>query len=118
MHRRSLEAHFNDFVSRDGFGYGFDDAVFTCIDLSTGKRQWKKGRYGYGQVLLLGDQGLLIVLSEKGEAVLLEANPKRHVELGRFQALNGKTWNHPVVVGNKLLVRNSEEMACYELAAE
>jgi hypothetical protein len=65
--------------------------------------------------MLLADQSRLLVLSEKGEAVLLAADPERHQELGRFQAVNGKTWNHPVIVRGRLYVRNAEEMACYEL---
>lgn len=110
-----LKPYFNDVVSRDGVAYGFDGAIFCCVDLETGKRKWKKGRYGHGQVLQLTDQGVLLVLGEKGECVLVEANPEKLVELGQFQALEGKTWNHPVIVNGKLFVRNSEEMACYEL---
>ena len=57
----------------------------------------------------------LLVLSEQGEVVLLQANPEQLVELGRFQAIEGKTWNHPVVAHGKLFVRNGEEAACFEL---
>jgi outer membrane protein assembly factor BamB len=110
-----LNPEFPDLVVHQGHAYGFDVNVFCCIDLATGKRCWRAGRYGRGQVILLADQGLLLVLSEKGEAVLLSANPQRHEELGRFQAVNGKTWNHPVIVRGRLYVRNAEEMACYEL---
>jgi hypothetical protein len=60
-------------------------------------------------------QPLLLVLSEGGEAVLVAANPDRHQELGRFQAVEGKTWNHPVIAHGRLNVRNAQEMACYEL---
>jgi outer membrane protein assembly factor BamB len=113
-----LNPEFPDLVAHQGHAYGFDVNVFCCIDLATGKRCWRAGRYGRGQVILLADQGLLLVLSEKGEAVLLSANPQRHEELGRFQALNGKTWNHPVLVRCRLYVRNAEEMACYELTPQ
>ena len=71
-----------------------------------------------GQVLLLADQGLLLVLSEAGEAILVEANPKELKEVARFPVLEGKTWNHPTIVGNRLYVRNAEEIACYELTLE
>lgn len=115
---KEYSPYFNDGVSHEGFLYGFDGPIFMCLDLATGKKQWKKGRYGHGQVLLIADQGLLVVISEKGELVLLEANPKQLVELGKLPALASKTWNHPVITGNRLLVRNDEEMACYELAPE
>ena len=75
---------------------------FCCVDMKNGKRRWKDGEYGQGQVMLLADQGLLLVAAENGEIVLLAANPDSHEELGRFQAINGKTWNHAVVVHNHL----------------
>jgi outer membrane protein assembly factor BamB len=115
---REMKPSFNDFVVHEGHAYGFDGAMFCCLDLGAGTRRWKGGRYGHGQVLLLADQGLLLVTTEKGEAVLLRANPERLEELGRFQAVRGKTWNHPVVAHGRLFVRNGEEMACYELAPE
>jgi hypothetical protein len=90
--------------------------MFTCLSLDTGKARWRGGRYGSGQVLLLADQDLLLILSEKGEAVLVVADPEKHHELGKFQAIEGKTWNHPVIARGKLFVRNGEEAACYELA--
>ncbi len=115
---REMKPSFNDFVVHAGHAYGFDGPVFCCLDLGAGARRWKGGRYGHGQVLLLADQGLLLVTTEKGEAVLLRANPERLEELGRFQAVRGKTWNHPVVAHGRLYVRTGEEMACYELAPE
>lgn len=112
---KKFQPDFNDFVVHKGFLYGFDGNIFACIDIQTGERVWKKGRYGHGQVLLLADQPLLVVLSESGELVLLEPDPQKHVELARFPAITGKTWNHPVIVGSRIFVRNGEEMACYQL---
>jgi outer membrane protein assembly factor BamB len=112
---KELKPEFPDLVVHQGHAYGFDVNIFCCLDLSTGKRCWKAGRYGRGQVLLLAEQSLLLVGAETGEVVLLAANPQRHEELGRFAALDGKTWSHPVVVQHALYVRNAEEMACYEL---
>ena len=112
---RHLDPDFNDFVVHDGHAYGFDGLVFACIDLEKGKRQWKRGRYGKGQVLLLEDSGLLLVISEFGEIVLLRASPEKHEELAKVPALEGRTWNHPVLVGDRLYIRNSQEAACYRL---
>lgn len=112
-----MKAEFSDLVVHDGHAYGFDGAIFCCLDLATGERAWKGGRYGRGQVLLLAEQALLLVLSEKGEAVLLAAQAGKHLELAKFAALTGKTWNHPVLVRNRLFVRNAEQIACYELPA-
>ena len=112
---RYLKADFNDFVTFDGNAYGFDGSIFACIDLTTGARRWKDGRYGKGQVLLLAASARLVVAAETGEVVLLAADPSGHRELARFQAIEGKTWNHPVLVGDLLFVRNSEEAACFRV---
>lgn len=112
---RNLKPDFNDFVVDQGHAYGFDGAVFASINLATGNRNWKGGRYGKGQVLLLEDSGLLLVVGEQGEVILLKADPSAHVELAKFQAIEGKTWNHPVVIGDRLYLRNSQEAACYRL---
>lgn len=113
---RNFKPDFNDLVVSQGFAYGYDGGIFACLNLENGKLAWKGGRYGKGQVLLQEESRLLIVMGEQGEVVLLSANPKELTELGRFQALTGKTWNHPVLIGDRLYLRNAEEAACYRLA--
>jgi outer membrane protein assembly factor BamB len=110
---RNLKSKFANVVARGGSAWGLDDGILVCLDLADGRRRWKGGRYGHGQLLLAGEH--LLVQAESGDVALVEASETEHRELGRFEALTSKTWNHPVLSGKKLLVRNAEEAACYEL---
>ncbi|HEY7191493.1 MAG TPA: PQQ-binding-like beta-propeller repeat protein [Vicinamibacterales bacterium] len=111
-----LKPYFNDFVVHRGHAYGFDGAILAAVDLANGERKWKGGRYGQGQIVLLPDQDVLLVVCEDGDLALVKAVPDGLNEIARVHALSGKTWNHPVLVGDILLIRNGEEMAAFRLA--
>lgn len=121
--RRVLHTKFCNVVLHGEHIYGLSDGILECVELASGRRVWTSGRRvwkegGYGQGQVLGVEDLLLVQAESGEVALVEATPSGHLELGRFTALDGKTWNNPSLYGRYLLVRNAEQAACYELGLE
>lgn len=110
---RNLKGYYVCPVAYEGHAYGMDEGILVCINLSDGKRSWKKGRFGNGQLLLCGD--LLVILSEQGELVLVKATPTEYTELGRIAAIEGRTWNNPAMRDGRIFVRNHLEMAAYDL---
>lgn len=112
----TMKNKFNSSVLHEGFVYGLDEGILSCLDVNTGARKWKGGRYGYGQVILAS--GHLIVLSDTGELALVKASPSEYSEVARFAALEGKTWNYPAIAGGRLFVRNDNQMAVYNIAVQ
>ena len=111
-----LKAKFTNPVLRDGYVYGLDDGVLVCMDVTNGERKWRAGRYGHGQTLLVDD--LLVVTTEDGEVVLVEATPDAHREVARLPVFDAKMWNPAALAGRYLLVRSDKEAALFELATE
>ena len=113
--RKGLKLKFNDAVYRDGFAWGLSESILTCMNVSTGKVAWRKrGSFGYGQMLLLGDS-LVIHEESTGDVVAVEASTASYSEQARFHAIDGKAWNVPAFHRGRLFVRNHLESACYDI---
>ena len=112
----NMKNKFNSSVLHEGHVYGLDEGILSCVDVNTGTRKWKGGRYGYGQVVLAS--GHLIITCDSGELALVKATPDAFTEVARFPALEGKIWNNPAIANGKLLVRNATQMAAYNIAAQ
>ncbi|MDA7861196.1 hypothetical protein N9B03_08495, partial [Akkermansiaceae bacterium] len=95
-----------------GFLYGLNDGRMTCLDLENGKSVWRGGNYGHGQILGVG--GHIIVQGEQGDVSILELSPKEEKIVLEFDALDHRTWNHPVLAGRILLVRNDREAVAFK----
>lgn len=110
---RNMKFKFTNGVVQGQYVYGLDDGVLACLDMMNGERRWKAGRYGHGQILLVGDY--LFVQGEFGDLYLVKATPERHEEVAHFKALDDKCWTTPALSGSRLLVRSSTEAVCLEL---
>jgi len=112
---RRFRTRFNTGVHHRGYVYGLDEGILSCVDVATGRRMWKDGRYGYGQLLIAGDH--LVVLDGDGGLRLVRADPEGLAEEAAFQAFENLTMNIPALAHGRLLVRNKVEMACYRIGA-
>ena len=112
--KKVMKTKFSNVCIKDGCAYGLSEARLACVGLGSGEQVWRGDYYGYGQNLLVGDH--LLVQAEPGHVSLLEVSRDGFRELGRLEALEGKTWNTPSVAGEYLLLRNDREAVCYRLS--
>lgn len=112
---RDLKINLSTPVLVDGHFYGHGpDRDFVCVDAATGQVRWRQAGFNqYASTIASGRR--LLVLNDSGEAILLAADPAKHVELGRFQAC-GKTFSHPAYADRRLVARDSRELAVWSLA--
>ncbi len=111
----NMKNKFNSSVLHNGYVYGLDEGILVCLDVNTGERKWKDGRFGYGQVLLASGH-LIVTQGETGEVALIKATPDKYTEVARFAAVQGRTWNYPALADGRLLVRSANEMAAFDIS--
>ena len=114
----SLSSHFATPVLVDGFLYGFHGRQesgpdFRCIEAGSGKVRWSLGRAGSGSVLAVGRE--LLLLMESGELRVLEANPEKPVEMGRFQAGGSGARALPALAHGRFFLRDRAHLLCLEI---
>ncbi|MFY9557345.1 MAG: PQQ-binding-like beta-propeller repeat protein [Blastocatellia bacterium] len=115
---REMMNHHGGVVLLNGYLYGFNNAILSCIEFATGKTVWRDRSVGKG-TLTYAD-GLLYLLSENNVVGLAEASPAGYKEKGRFQIADQgwPSWAHPVVCGGKFYIRNQGTLACYDIKAQ
>ncbi len=114
----SLSSHFATPVLVDGFLYGFHGRQesgpdFRCIEASSGKVRWSLERAGSGSVLAAGRK--LLLLMESGEVRVLEANPEKPIEKGRFQAGGSGARALPALALGRFFFRDRAHLLCLEI---
>lgn len=110
---KNLRCQFTSPVLHQGHAYGLDAGILVCVDVKSGERKWRGGRYGHGQLLRSGD--VLVVTSEPGHLALVEATPEEFRELGKIKVFSSKTWNLPALADGRVYLRNDQEMASFDL---
>src|SRR6185436_9971883 len=106
---RTMKNHFNNAVLVGDHIYGFDNATFKCLSVAKGEETWASRGLGKGS-LLVADRNLLVVLSDRGTLLLVEANPDAYAELARFQVMEGKAWTSPTLANGRLYLRDEDEI--------
>lgn len=114
---REMMNHHGGVVLINGYLYGFNNAILSCVEFATGKTVWRDRSVGKG-TLTFAD-GQLFLLSENNVVGLAEATPTGYHEKGRFQIADQgwPSWAHPVVCAGKLYIRNQGTLACYDVKA-
>ena len=111
---RVLKTKMTNPVIFEEHAYSLSDGFLECTEVLTLKRKWKKrGRFGNGQLLLVGNK--LLVHGEYGTLYLVAASPDKFQELGKFKTIDGVCWNTIALSNDRLLVRSELEAAMIRL---
>ena len=114
---REMQNHHGGLVLVNGYLYGFNNSILTCLEFATGKVMWRHRSVGKGSLAYA--DGRLYLLSENNVVGLAEATPAGYRELGRFTIADQgwPSWAHPVVSGGRLYVRNQGILTAYNVRA-
>ena len=114
---RNMKNHFSTSVIMNGHLFGNDENTLKCIDLRNGEEKWRLRGIGKGG--MIGSNGKLIVLSERGELIFIQADPSAYKELARASVLRGTCWTHPVLANGMIYARSHEgELVCVDVRAK
>lgn len=115
---RNLKNHHGGVVLVDGYLYGFNDSILTCLEFATGKMMWRDRSVGKGSVTFA--DGNLYIQGENNMFGLAQATPTGYVEKGRFSIPDKglPSWAHPVISDGRLFVRNQDTMLAYDVKAK
>ena len=113
---KNMHSHFSTPVVIDNLIYGTTDpGRLVCLDpTDSGKLRWQQNGFGKGGLVVV-DGVLLVLDGNNGDLAMVKINPDKYEELGRFKPLGGQSWTAPIVAGGKLIVRNTKELACFDL---
>lgn len=113
---KEMQNHHGGLVLLDGYLYGEGSGQLACMEFKTGKIMWREGKAGKGSIAYA--DGRLYYRNEGGPIILVEANPKKYVEHGRFaqpKRSRNAAWPHPVIANGKLYVRDQQYLYCYDV---
>jgi outer membrane protein assembly factor BamB len=115
---REMKNHHGGVVLVDGYLYGFNDSILTCLDFATGKQMWRDRSVGKGSVTYA--DGNLYIQGENNVFGLAEASPSGYHEKGRFRIVEKglPSWAHPVISNGHLFVRNQDTLTVYDIKAK
>ena len=115
---REMQNHHGGVVLVNGYLYGFNNSILTCLEFATGKTMWRDRSVGKGSLTYA--DGNLYLLSEDNVVGLAEASPAAYKEKGRFKIADQgfPSWAHPVVSGGRLYIRNQAMLAAYDIKAQ
>ena len=124
---RKMENHHGGVILYKGYLYGANGGngggYLICLDFKTGKVAWddrSEGREAPKGSVALAD-GRLYYRHEDGPMTLIDPNPKKYVECGRFEQpdrSHSKAWAHPVIANGKLYLIDQDVLLCYDIKAK
>lgn len=90
---------------------------FFALDADTGKMLWlSEGRMGENASLLNLNDKAILMLTNDANLIVLPVNANNYAPLVKYSVAKSPTWAHPVVIGNRILIKDETTLASYSMS--
>ena len=111
----SIKSSYVQPVYHDGYLYGMNSKIFTCVDAATGAVVWRSREPGDGFPTVVGDH--LVIMNKPGTLRVAKASPEGYQEVTSLDLFGEHSWSAPAYANGRLYLRSMDQLARVDIVS-